>query len=505
MRGANVMVRLNWGEHVGSPLLVRGVRVGYISGMRICVVILVVVLGLPGCADDPVADVPGTPRIVALTAIAGVDSVVTLEYLLPTRDGASEPMVLDIDWGDGLGLERRDTESGFRFSATHSYFDAGVYEVRIRATGGNGRISAWSEAAVVRIEGASRASRGDWWMFMRDARHSGASSLAGPERPQLLFSLLLPSPVFSTPVFNLDGTAHFGCDDHALRALYPDGRVKWRYVPGTGRLRGAPALDEQGTMYFGSTSANVYAVDRSGRRLWNYSTSAPITHSSPVITPTGLIVIGSDDGMVYALDAEGRPRWSVNTSFPILGSPACGNDGTVYVVDAQGILTAIAESGTVLWTFATGFASACSPSVRTDGSIVLGNDAGRLHCLESNGRLHWRREFEQPIRDGIAVLPDGRMIFLGHGGRLYCAASDGREQWHVDIANSAEGLLPAVDVYGNVYVGTPEGAVLAFDDDGREKWRFQSNERGAIRISIGQNGALYCVSASGAVFVLGER
>jgi outer membrane protein assembly factor BamB len=467
--------------------------------------LLAAVLSFVACDETPERPPPSTPVIASATDSAGVDENVQLLVSIPPRGQDDERFTLLIDWGDGRPVtEHPQVEAVWQFLSTYSYFDPGMYEIRCRAVDNTGRVSAWSEAHRIIIGGTAVTGRGDWWMYMRDARHSGHSQFAGPAVPSLLHKRNYLSPIRTSAAFDIRGSMHFGYDGLRLLALYPDQRDKWSYSTGGAQIQSSPLLLDDGTLYFGSNSANVYAVNRYGIKLWNSSVNAPIGFSSPAPLPDGGIVIGCTDGRVYAFSSNGNPRWVVITNARISASPAVDNDGTTYIGSEDQILYAITSSGAVRWSYPTNAPITGSASIAADGSIIFGNTSGWLYALQKDGRLKWRRDLRHPIQFTPASTREGRILCALMNGDLVSLTLDGAEEWRTSFGLAAAASSPILDVHGTAYIGGADGTMSAIDNNGRLRWRYETDAAITSTPSIGQRGQLVFGNEKGWLFVLGE-
>ncbi|MHB1846007.1 MAG: choice-of-anchor D domain-containing protein [Deltaproteobacteria bacterium] len=111
-----------------------------------------------------------------------------------------------------------------------------------------------------------------------------------------------------------------------------------------------------------------------------------IGDSSPALLGDGGLVMGYLDG-VYAFDppasGEGQAtqRWRYGTGL-VLGSPAVGADGTVFVGSTDGNFYAInGTTGALKWKYTVGAAINSSPAIGTDGTVYFAADDGNLYAL----------------------------------------------------------------------------------------------------------------------------
>ena len=91
-----------------------------------------------------------------------------------------------------------------------------------------------------RLEGAQKpnnpvrevtaTTHAPWPMFRHDHRHTGRSLYAGPETPNLKWSLNTGDSIASSPAVGADGTIYVGSWDRTFYAVNPNGSLKWALV-----------------------------------------------------------------------------------------------------------------------------------------------------------------------------------------------------------------------------------------------------------------------------------
>ncbi|MHB1846008.1 MAG: outer membrane protein assembly factor BamB family protein, partial [Deltaproteobacteria bacterium] len=114
--------------------------------------------------------------------------------------------------------------------------------------------------------------------------------------------------------------------------------------------------------------------------------SALVGYSSPASLGDGGFVMGYSDG-VYAFDppasgqGQATQRWKLATGL-VLGSPAVGGDGTVFVGSTDGNFYAInGTTGALKWKYTVGAAINSSPAIGSDGTVYFAADDGNLYAL----------------------------------------------------------------------------------------------------------------------------
>lgn len=137
-----------------------------------------------------------------------------------------------------------------------------------------------------------------------------------------------------TPAIASDGTIYVGSmgrSDKHIRALNPDGTLKWKYKT---KISSPPAIGNDGTIYFGNYGSYgfndfVRALNPDGTIKWSTSIEGSI-YDSPAIGSDGIIYVGSrGEGYFYALNPDGTIKWKYKRDF--YTSPAISSDGSIYV------------------------------------------------------------------------------------------------------------------------------------------------------------------------------
>ncbi|MDX9758272.1 MAG: PQQ-binding-like beta-propeller repeat protein [Bacteroidota bacterium] len=460
---------------------------------------------LPGCDTATPNAAPSAPRVIRGTDSAAVDARV--EILVVANDPAGMALTYEVDWGDGRTLDvHANIESGLWYTLSHHFFTAGIYHMRCRATNAAGRISPWSAPFRIVIAGEAIVGRGDWWMYMRDAQHSGHSPFAGPSVPVLSWKIQTASPIRSSASYDAAGNLYFGSDDFNLRAVYPDGQLRWQYSTGLARIRNTPAVHSDGSTAFGSSSANVYLLDGWGEKRWNSSVASPILRSNAVRDSEGRIYIGGQDHALSCFARDGSQHWRFVTGGAMEGSPALARDEqTVYIGGRDQLLYAVTRDGRQAWTYAAAAPISGSPSVGPTNHIYFGDEAGWLYALRPDGSLAWRRLLHAPIRTTPAVTREGVLHSITSEGKLFALDGEGRIIWDLLVAQAGGEGSPAVDVHGTIYLGTPDGALVAISSAGQFRWRFDVTDAVHTTPAIGPDGSIAFGCDDGWLYMLRER
>jgi outer membrane protein assembly factor BamB len=123
----------------------------------------------------------------------------------------------------------------------------------------------------------------------------------------------LDGNVWSEPVLGPDGTIYVSCDDPYLRAVDPNGTIKWTQPFGeTGGF--TMTVDKNGTIYAASDDGFVYVAAPDGAPVAQFETGG--WPAFPVIAADGLLLLG--DSKDYSAFAAPTPNavWAISALAP---------------------------------------------------------------------------------------------------------------------------------------------------------------------------------------------
>jgi outer membrane protein assembly factor BamB len=272
---------------------------------------------------------------------------------------------------------------------------------------------------------------------------------------------------------------------NSVYQLWSDGTVLSRFTA-TGSFMSplALALAPDGTVYFGvgnsqGTGGVLYAltpnpVTGTMAQRWRVNTGF-LAGTQPAVDPiTGFVYFGSYDvgGTLSALAPDGALLWRSEALGYINSSPSLDTDGTVYVGTGTG-LYAVNPNGLVRWVYRTDAPiNYSSPSIDVDGTVYVGaGDA--LLAVDRQGGLRWRQSCLPGgrVNSSAAISSDGLIYYQailpsGVPSAALCATdATGAIRWaHQTQHNGENGpqvSSPAIGGPGVVYVGAPDGVVLA--------------------------------------------
>ena len=214
-----------------------------------------------------------------------------------------------------------------------------------------------------------------------------------------------------------------------------------------------------------------------------------------------------------ARPGEVKWRLPIGTA-ALVGGPAEGPDGTIYVLGdghiIEATLYAVSPRGTIRWTRHLDQVGKWNyPIVGPDGSIyVVGQ---YVWAFDPDGTLRWSMQTRPTVFP--PNLPDNHAAALGADGTLYAAmgydlfalrASDGDTLWVGPRAPDAGWLVPpTVSVDGRtVYVKNTGTATFAFDGRAEVlRWSVPDPWPGSLAVGVGPTlaGSRLLVPAGGAI------
>jgi len=350
-----------------------------------------------------------------------------------------------------------------------------------------------------------------WPMYCHDVRHTGRSSYStvdtiNEEKWQYPLGGV---SYHCAPAIDADDVIYVGREE--LYAIYPNGTLKWKYEI-EGNIETSPAIDENGIIYSGTVwgypKSYLYAIYPNGTLKWKYPTDD--IYSSPVIGDEGTIYFGdSENWKIIAINPDGTSKWVYKTNHVIYSSPSIGPDGTVYCGCHDNYLYALyPNNGTLKWKFKTGNWVHGSPTIGNDGTVYIGSDDTYLYALYPNGTMKWRCSIGYVW--GSPSLDENGIIYVGTWGMKFFAIypngtikwvynAPGRIWFGASAAISSEGII----YFGTTWVDGGDGAFIALNPDGTERWKVV--DKGLFETSpvIGKDGTVYACSSSETLYAFG--
>jgi outer membrane protein assembly factor BamB len=283
---------------------------------------------------------------------------------------------------------------------------------------------------------------------------------------------------FAAPTITSDGLLLAGGYDNILYAIaVDDGSEEWRFENAHNRWIASPFILD-GMIYAPNANHTLYALNTDGDVDWSFEAEQPMW-ATPI--SNGEIVYQTTlAGKVFALtaksaDEEAEPLYdAIELDGAIVGTPALGPDGTLYVGSFGNQVAAIdGPTGDLKWTFDTKD-WVWAPPALIQGTLYVSDLTGTIYALDpSNGRTIWTTDLKTAIL-GAPVLLEGKLYAGTEAGDVYAIDMDGSVKKIHNTNGSLYGTPVVVDdllVFGVVSEET-EYILVAMDTTGLEQWSF---------------------------------
>ncbi|HLE07368.1 MAG TPA: PQQ-binding-like beta-propeller repeat protein [archaeon] len=280
----------------------------------------------------------------------------------------------------------------------------------------------------------------------------------GPEIPQqgnpkpsiMLWATKTDGIVRSSPALEEDSQLQFIVNKSSIPV--PPYRT-CEQLPNPDFCRMSPGIP---ALFIGSDDKRVYAIELGGGApMWKYLTGGAVRSSplvakkvdytytnyqgqSETVTGGGVVVVGSDDGKVYGLsERDGFKIWDFTSQGKVRSSPSNATlaDGTKIVIvssDDKKVYALKTGTGEKVWETST--------DGRVRGSAAISND-GNISVTACDGNLY------------LLGLATGNVIYK-HKLNYTSGCADDDDFWS----------SPALDGSKILYVGSPSGKFLAFEN-----------------------------------------
>ena len=280
---------------------------------------------------------------------------------------------------------------------------------------------------------------------------------------------------YANPVLTSDGQLLVAGYDGNLNGVDPaSGSLKHNFSGSANRLVASPLVIGN-TIYQPSTDGNIYAIDLSSFSGHKFaSTGGPIWASPVTDSNCGCIYIASMDHRVYKFDAIKGTELSksIDLGGSVVGTPAVGLDGTLYVGTFGKQMIALNTSDlSVKWTFDTKDWVWSGPAL-ANNVLYFGDLSGNFYALNINDRSAYFPQLQvgKPVVDTPLVSGD-KIYFTAESDSLYIADTTG------NISSKVIGgtIYSAPALAGDTILVTPSGfssQLVALSLDGTQKWAF---------------------------------
>lgn len=227
-----------------------------------------------------------------------------------------------------------------------------------------------------------------------------------------------PTLLTGEPVVSANGLFVYAPAGNVLYCAtpFPAGGSKtwyfWSYSVPVGDEITTPAVVSDGSVYF-SAGVSLYKVSPLGALVWKKSLPSP--PGPPVIAGNGnvYIPVGSN---LFAFSPSGVNLWAdYSLGNHIVGAPAVGTDGNIYLSTDQGRVYAYSPLGYRLYTpyEDPGAVFVTPPALEADGRVYVVSQAGTVYCLTKKLYLSWSYPLGEPCSNGSIAIGNNGMLYVG--------------------------------------------------------------------------------------------
>jgi outer membrane protein assembly factor BamB len=196
------------------------------------------------------------------------------------------------------------------------------------------------------------------------------------------------------------------------------------------------------------------------------------------------------------------------------GTPVIAENGTIYVSTTSCGVYCLDPSGEILCKFETAAPVKGSPALSSDGTLYVAtytdgyfnNEySNYLYSIEMNGSVNWMRPLDGfGCQFGPCVTDDGRIYVGTTQGNLSAFNEDGEMLWSYNAEDDIR-CSPAVDHNGSVYFSCFGGYIYSLSRDGELRWKFPVAGPQWSTPTIGNDGTVYYGAEDGKLYAISSN
>jgi outer membrane protein assembly factor BamB len=299
--------------------------------------------------------------------------------------------------------------------------------------------------------------------------------------------------------------------DGYVRAVGPDGKVKWSFR--TPVRFNAGARVSEGVVYVPGGDGVLYALDSAtGDVKWKYTAGESLA-TVPVLAD-GLVLVASESDTLFAVKAaDGVWAWQYRrdppSGFTVRGaSTPLVHEGTAYVGFSDGFLVALTISdGSATWEKSlsgagTQFLDVDTPPVMNEaGQLFVASYKNGIFALEADtGDMVWNTT----VGGVTSLLARGQLLFASGDGRVDAYLADsGKLLWSLPLGERA--AFAPVFAQGMLLVPIQRSLLFLDPKTGRSRVAWNPGDgitatpfvRGKQVFVLSNNGYLYALDVNG--------
>lgn len=312
------------------------------------------------------------------------------------------------------------------------------------------------------------------------------------------------------PAIGDDGTIYYiegnAAAQSSIVAVTDNGlsaSIKWSTVLGN-QVSNAPSIGPDGNLYINTWAANrsIAKVDASnGEILWSGSVGTGVSNNTPAVDDEGNVYHGSRqqgvNGGAFSWTPDGEKRWEITGVGAFYAAPVISKDGaTVYFLNtSEGRIWAVnTDDGTQKWD------SPIGPGSGTHGSSLSMDESGTIYyttnahivAIEDNGStgaIKWAADITGAAQSGVVIGENGDLYSGSSGGLVCINPANGEVKWTYALQTLES--VPAVDIEGNIYIGTADGKLAVVNSQGILAREFQLGTGAVNSPVITEDGTVY--------------
>jgi len=322
------------------------------------------------------------------------------------------------------------------------------------------------------------------------ARTGRAAGRVAAEAPRRRWITRLPFRRPHAPL-RLDDGALVVAGAGGIAVVEPDGRERWRReIPS---VVSAPARSNDGDILVVTDTHQLLRFSPAGEPR-EPTPSTPAVDGAPLVMPRGVTFVGSRAGRVYVLAPDGALLREVATAHRGVVRFVALDDGRVATAGGDPVLSFVSLHVGLERALPLHEAVAAGPVRSDDGTLWVVGQYGTLWRVPPDGEARTVARLEaRAQRPPPAIGRDGD-LWVG-GADLQRIAPSGRLRWRRTLDAIAGPIT--LDDDDTAIVVTGRGTLVAFDRDGRERWRTSLGEHASPRPVLGPDGTLYVAMPSG--------